>query len=186
MSSRVIYVSTDVEADGPVPGIFSMLSIGSAAYTPSGNLLSTFADNLCVLPEASEDPETMKFWGKNPKAWKAATKKPREPKEVMIEYLYWVKNLPGKPVFCAWPLGFDWSFVYYYLIRFCGESPFGFSGLDIKSLACGVLGKDYTKISKNQVSKYVGKNIHHTHVAIEDAMEQGELLIGLIKELSKR
>ena len=28
-----IYISTDVETDGPIPGQHSMLSIGSAAYT---------------------------------------------------------------------------------------------------------------------------------------------------------
>ena len=27
-----IYISTDVEADGPIPGPHSMLSFGSAAY----------------------------------------------------------------------------------------------------------------------------------------------------------
>ena len=32
MSSE-IYVSTDVEADGPIPGPHSMLSFASAAYT---------------------------------------------------------------------------------------------------------------------------------------------------------
>jgi hypothetical protein len=33
MSGKEIYVSTDVEADGPIPGPNSMLSFGSAAYT---------------------------------------------------------------------------------------------------------------------------------------------------------
>ena len=33
MSSNEIFVSTDVEADGPIPGPNSMLSFGSAAYT---------------------------------------------------------------------------------------------------------------------------------------------------------
>jgi hypothetical protein len=27
-----IYVSTDVETDGPIPGVYSMLSFASAAY----------------------------------------------------------------------------------------------------------------------------------------------------------
>ncbi|MBI4223476.1 MAG: exonuclease, partial [Deltaproteobacteria bacterium] len=38
-----IYVSTDVEADGPIPGQNSMLSFGSAAYDAGKNLLSTFS-----------------------------------------------------------------------------------------------------------------------------------------------
>lgn len=40
-----IYVSTDVEADGPIPGINSMLSFGSAAYLADKTLISTFTAN---------------------------------------------------------------------------------------------------------------------------------------------
>ena len=42
MSSNEIYVSTDVEADGPIPGPNSMLSFGSAAYTGGKELIGTF------------------------------------------------------------------------------------------------------------------------------------------------
>jgi len=45
-----IYVSTDVEADGPIPGPYSMLSFGSAAYRPDKHLLGTFTANLEQLP----------------------------------------------------------------------------------------------------------------------------------------
>lgn len=40
-----IYVSTDVEIDGPIPGPFSLLSIGSIAYTEEGIELSRFSAN---------------------------------------------------------------------------------------------------------------------------------------------
>lgn len=45
-----IYVSTDVEADGPIPGINSMLSFGSAAYLADKTLVGTFTVNLQTLP----------------------------------------------------------------------------------------------------------------------------------------
>lgn len=41
-----IYISTDVETDGPIPGPHSMLSIGSTAYTADKILVSTFSANL--------------------------------------------------------------------------------------------------------------------------------------------
>jgi hypothetical protein len=53
-----IYVSTDVETDGPVAGKHSMLSIGSAAYTPEKEMLSTFSANLETLPNAPSDSKT--------------------------------------------------------------------------------------------------------------------------------
>ena len=54
-----IYVSTDIETDGPVPGLNSMLSFGSAAYLADKTMISTFSANLEFLPGASGDPMTM-------------------------------------------------------------------------------------------------------------------------------
>ena len=51
-----IYVSTDVEADGPIPGPHSMLSVGSAAFTLDKQLLSTFEVNLETLDGAVPHP----------------------------------------------------------------------------------------------------------------------------------
>ena len=57
-----IYVSTDVETDGPIPGVNSMLSLGSAAYMHDKTLISTFSANLETLPDAIADPKTMAWW----------------------------------------------------------------------------------------------------------------------------
>jgi hypothetical protein len=62
MSSKEIYVSTDVEADGPIPGPNSMLSFGSAAYTGGKELTGTFSANLETLPGATADPKTAEWW----------------------------------------------------------------------------------------------------------------------------
>jgi len=59
-----IYVSTDIEADGPIPGPHSMLSIGSAAYTGGKILVSTFSANLETLPGAQPHPKTAEWWAK--------------------------------------------------------------------------------------------------------------------------
>ena len=56
-----IYVSTDVESDGPIPGPHSMLSFASAAYTADKTLLSTFSANLDLLPGVHLDPTATPF-----------------------------------------------------------------------------------------------------------------------------
>jgi hypothetical protein len=61
-----IYVSTDVEADGRIPGPSSMLSFASAAYKADKELVSTFARNLETLPGASPDPDTAEWWKSQP------------------------------------------------------------------------------------------------------------------------
>ena len=57
-----IYVSTDVEADGPIPGPHSMLSFASAAYLADKTLVDTYTANLELLPGAEGHPRTMRWW----------------------------------------------------------------------------------------------------------------------------
>ena len=61
-----IYVSTDIETDGPVAGKHSMLSIGSAAYLADKELLGTFSANLETLPASAPDPKTAAWWATQP------------------------------------------------------------------------------------------------------------------------
>src|SRR3954471_21909909 len=102
-----IYVSTDVETDGPIPGPHSMLSFASAAYRPDKALVSTFSANLQTLPGASGHPETMAWWQTQPEAWAEARRDPQDPAAAMRSYVAWLKGLPGAPVFVAYPAGFD-------------------------------------------------------------------------------
>ena len=51
-----IYISTDVETDGPIPGPHSMLSLGSAAYTADKRLLSTFTPTLIERGSVAAPP----------------------------------------------------------------------------------------------------------------------------------
>jgi hypothetical protein len=48
----------------------------------------------------------------------------------MPRYVAWLKTLPGKTVFVGYPAAYDFLFVYWYLMRFAGESPFTHQALD--------------------------------------------------------
>lgn len=179
---REIYVSTDIESDGPIPGPNSMLSFGSVAFHDDGSVVSTFTRNLATLPGASGDPDTMKWWSGQPEAWEACRKDPVAPEQAMQDYAEWVESLPGRPVFVAYPAGFDFLFVYWYLVKFAGRSPFSFSALDIKSYAMAVLKKTYREsVKKNMPKAWFPKEHKHSHVALDDAMEQGMLFISMLK-----
>lgn len=181
-----IYVSTDIESDGPIPGANSMLSFGSAAFLPNGEMRDTFSANLDTLPDAAPDPGTMEWWGRNPEAWAACRTDPRNPTEAMTAYVRWLRKLPGKPVFVGYPAGYDFLFVYWYLIRFAGESPFSFSALDIKSYAMAMLGTEFRRTAKrNMPKRWFGKH-PHTHVALDDAIGQGVLFCNMLAENAAR
>ncbi|UCH52703.1 MAG: exonuclease, partial [Pseudomonadota bacterium] len=87
-----IYVSTDIEADGPIPGPHSMLSFASVAYGRDKTVLASFSANLETLPDATPHPRTMEWWQQFPQAWEACRKDTRDPQHVMTEYLAWVNG----------------------------------------------------------------------------------------------
>ena len=177
-----IYVSTDVEADGPIPGPHSLLSFASAAYTPDKKLLGAFSANLETLPGARPDPRTLAWWQQHPEAYQATRTNLEDPGAAMTRYVAWVKELPGSPVFVAYPAGFDFLFVYWYLIRFAGESPFCFSALDIKTYAMSLLKCGYREATKKNMPKRWFDPLPHSHVALDDAVEQGALFCNMLAE----
>ncbi len=180
-----IYVSTDVETDGPIPGIHSMLSFGSAAYLPDKTLLATFSANLELLPGATSNPKTMAWWQNQPEAWEACRKDLVQPEEAMKKYVLWLNALPGIPVFVGYPAAFDFMFVYWYLIRFTGESPFSHSALDIKTLAMVALKSGYRRATKRNMPKRWFDSLRHTHNALDDAIEQGALFCNIFGEMGQ-
>ena len=177
-----IYVSTDIEADGPIPGPYSMLSFGSAAYLADKTLVSTFSANLDTLPGASGHPDTMLWWESKPDAWEACRLDPEPPHLVMPRYVAWLKRLPGRPVFVAYPAAYDFMFVYWYLMRFAGESPFSHSALDIKTYAMALLKRDYRGSVKRNMPRRWFDDYPHTHVALDDAIGQGVLFCNMLAE----
>jgi hypothetical protein len=177
-----IYVSTDVETDGPIPGPHSMLSFASAAYLADKTLIGTFAANLETLPGAQGHPDTIAWWGQHAEAFAATRQNLETPEVAMPRYVAWVKSLPGRPAFVAYPVGFDFLFVYWYMIRFAGASPFSFSAIDIKTYAMALLKRDYREsVKRNMPNRWFDK-LPHTHVALDDAIEQGALFCNMLAE----
>lgn len=180
-----IYISTDIEADGPIPGPNSMLSFASVALDGAGKEIGTFSANLETLPGAVADPKTKAWWDTQPDAWAACRTDTRDPAEAMNDYVNWLEGLPGRPVFVAFPLLFDMMFVYWYLIKFVGRSPFSHSGIDIKTMAyIGMGAGSYRSSTKrNMPRNWLPPQSRHTHIALDDAREQGELFMNILDDL---
>src|SRR3990167_6245684 len=184
MSKEIeIYISTDIEADGPIPGPHSMLSIGSAAFLPDKTIVSSFSANLETLPGATQDSRTMEWWKGFPQAWEACRLYPRPPVSVMAEYLKWLQALAGRPIFLGWPASWDFMWVYWYLVRFTGERPFRENALDIRSYAMGMRRSEFRLTTRTYLPKrWFDDWLPHTHVALDDALEQGALFCNMLAE----
>jgi hypothetical protein len=180
-----IYVSIDVESTGPCPGLYSMISLGAAAFTRDGEELGTWSSNLAELPDAYRDPDTMAFWAEHPEAWALATENPIEPGIAMDAFASWVARLGGKPMAAASPASFDFSFVCWYCWKFTHKSPLGYDCIDVRSLAMGITySRGYYDLREQQfaaIRKEVDREGLREHVALDDAIEQGRLLVALLR-----
>ena len=199
-----IYISTDVETDGPIPGEYSMLSLGSVALNKNGKVLGKFYKKLKRLKGAKQHPKTMEFWKENLKDYKEATKNAQVPKKVMYDYINWLEKLEKKTksqlIFLAWPLGFDYQFVFWYMVKFVKkfqtihpfEIPFSFGqGIDTKTFAMAHLKKPYQECMDSKMPKRWFKGIINlkgkwkNHKAIDDALKEGKIFIRILKENQK-
>ena len=187
MPKKEIYISIDVETDGPIPGQNSILSLGAAAFLPGNpEPVSTYYARLFPTPGAVQDPDTMKWWETQKEAWEECSSGGGPAQDVMNEFRNWVENTAktcnASPVCVAYPAGFDFMFVYWYLIKYVGKSPFSFSCIDIKSYAMSMLKKGYRACSKKGMPKHWFSDAPHTHKAVDDAIEQGKLFMNMLKE----
>jgi DNA polymerase III epsilon subunit-like protein len=167
MDEEEVYISVDIEASGPIPGEYSMLSIGACEI---GNMKNSFYAEIQPISEKFVK-EALDVCGFSMEEMK---KRGATPYEAMRKFAEWIKRSSNgkRPVFVAHGLGFDWSFVNYYFIRFMGANPFSISGIDIKSVWLGKTKCSWQKTSKTDIKRALGVHLEHTHNALEDAKEQ--------------
>jgi hypothetical protein len=191
----LVYVVTDVEADGGDPASNSLRALCSITVSEQGGPAAVFDAVLQRRGGAVEDPDTMAFYARNPAAWRAALANPRDPALVMRDYVAWVKGLPGQPVFVAHPLTFDGLWVDAYLRRytqhvlfrgpFQGETLFAGGGLDLASLAMGAAALPYRRAWGPYIPADWRGNIPQTHRSRDDAEGHAALLrtlLGKVRE----
>ena len=176
-----IYVSTDIETDGPSPGHYSMLSLASVAFRLDKSIISTFQRNLQLLPGAKQLPATMEFWKSQPEAWAACRTNLVSPADAMKDYSQWLSTLPAKPVLVAHPVGFDYTFVHWYLHEFTGDSPLWPAGLDIASYAMAVMRRPFTESHRPYMPReWIDPNQPHTHKALDDALGHAMVFCNMV------
>lgn len=166
-----VFVSVDVEADGPIPGDNSMISLGAVVI---GKPDLTFYRELRPISERFV-PEALAVSGLDRDKLR---EEGADPEATMQDFASFLEDAsPGRrPVFVAFNATFDWMFVNWYFIHFIGRNPFGIAGLDIKAYYMGALGKRrWADTTKGQFDKRFLSGAPHTHNALDDAREQAEI-----------
>lgn len=159
-------IVVDVEADGAVPHLFSMVCFGAIVVEPS--LSKTFYG--AVKPISEE-------WDADALAVSGISREEHltfdDPHEVMLKFKEWIAaNSTGRPIFISDNLAFDWQWINYYFHRFVGSNPFGFSGRRIGDIYSGLV-KDFFAASKWKSFRQT----KHTHNPVDDARGNAEALL---------
>lgn len=184
-----IYFSADVETDGPIPGPYSLLSFaivyaghfdGRKFYRPA-DYRKVFYRELKPISNSYElealnvnglDRESLKEHGQHPS-------------QAMSDAFRWVTEVAGtsKPVLVAYPLSFDWTWLYWYFVQFSKEgSPFGYSHCyDIKTAVSVKARRPITASGRSKLPRRLLPDRVHTHHALDDAIEQAEIFANVFE-----
>lgn len=174
-----LYVAVDVEADGPIPGPYSMISLGMAVV---GRPELAFYSE--VRPISDEfDPRALAVSGLDRDR---LLREAPAAEEAMRAAARWVDGLRriGRPVFLAAPAVWDGMFVHWYFVRFVGRSPFGMtgSGVDLRSYWMGMTGGEWAHTRKSAIKAALGlRGLPHTHHAGEDAAELAQIFDAVLR-----
>jgi hypothetical protein len=177
------YFSADVETDGPIPGPFSILSFaivyagrfdGEHFLRPQRYDRSLYKE----LKPISDNfqPDALRV---NKLDRARLCIEGELPGRAMTEASRWVRSIAGSanPVLVAYPLSFDWSWLYWYFIRYSDDgSPFGYSRcFDIKTALAVKAGIPIASSARSRLHPSLRSARQHTHHALDDAIEQAEI-----------
>ncbi|MDA0659312.1 MAG: exonuclease [Planctomycetota bacterium] len=158
------FIMVDVEADGPIPGDYSMVCLGAIVVDPPLN--KTFYGRLKPISE-KWNPDALKIAGFS----RQETLTFDDPTTVMDTFDAWVREVSrGRPLFISDNNGFDWQFINWYFHHFLGSNPFGFSSANLASLYKGIVRDTYSNF------RHLRKT-EPTHHPVDDARGNAEALL---------
>lgn len=168
---REVLISVDVEAAGPIPGEYSLLSIGACNVDDE---TQTFSCEIKPI-NSNADPKALEVSGLS---LKRLAEIGLPPSEAMRRFEDWLRSTTSGNetlVFVGFNAPFDWSFVNYYFHKYVGRNPFGFTALDIKAYYMGATGCAWGDTRSSRISADLGLHQKGDHIALNDAKLQAEL-----------
>ena len=178
-----LYVATDVEADGPIPGPYSMISFG---MTVVGKPKLCFYTELKPISKDFQQ-QALEISGLDRER---LIQEAPHPRLAMMKAADWINSLfkIGRPVFLAAPSVWDGMFIHWYFIKFLNMSPFGptGSGIDLRSYWMGLTGCEWTESRIENIKNSLSLNrIEHKHHALEDAKEISLIFNSILNKLEE-
>jgi DNA polymerase III epsilon subunit-like protein len=177
---REIYVATDIEADGPIPGPYSMLSLGMAVV---GHPELSHYVELKPISDAFV-PEALAVSGLDRERLMRDAPTPEAAMQGVAEWLESLASL-GEPIFVAAPAVFDGMFVHWYFVKFAGRNPFAVNGagIDLRSYWMGSRCTTWQATGRSAITEQLGiVPPPHTHNALDDARELAAIFEAMLRD----
>ena len=183
------YFSADVETDGPIPGPFSILSFalvyagsfdGERFVRPTDYRRTLYKELKPISESWEADALRVNGLDRGRLCIEGES-----PETAMTTTCQWVKGIAGaaRPVFVAYPVSFDWTWLYWYFIRFSAfGSPFDYSRcFDIKTAFAVKASIPISEAGRSKINSSLRSNRTHTHNALDDAIEQAEIFANVFE-----
>jgi ribonuclease T len=179
------YFCVDCEASGPVPPLYNLLSIGvTVVHRAEGKHVLGASDYVELKPIfPGFDPGALAVCGLDPERLRREALDPQEALKQLAAFVQAQNRGGERPVFVGHNAVFDWSYIAYYYAHFGMENPFGYKGLDTKSLAMGVLRIPWKDTSKEVLERMLHlppQEASRIHRADYDAEYQARILQALL------
>jgi DNA polymerase III epsilon subunit-like protein len=183
-----IYYSVDVEASGPVPGLYNLVSIGAVPVVSTGGPFRPAEERFYVELKpigGAFDDEAMAVHGiGRAHLEQHGTEASKAMRDLVDFVARGVGRRDARAVFVGHNAAFDWSYISYYFTLFKMPNPFGYKALDIKSLAMGRLRIDWFETSKENLERLLPavprQDLRRAHRADYDALYQAHILCALL------
>lgn len=174
-SSREVYISVDIEAAGPFPPKYSMLSLGACEVDNSEN-------SFYVEMKPINRSFIKKAISVGGFSIESLMRSGTDPSEAMKLFKKWIIKTSGNnvPVFVGFNAPFDWQYVNWYFFEFIGSNPFGINALDIKAYYMGISGTNWLNTSSSKLPEWLRRKDKIKHHALSDAVAQGEIFHKLL------
>ncbi len=184
---RSTWFCIDIEASGPVPSLFDMISLGAVAVHENGDGTLRLGDSFYV-----EIVPTAPGWDLGAEAIHGLSRahllaEGVSRRDAMERLADWVKTSTDegtKPVFVGHNAPFDWSHVAWCYAAEEFDNPFGYKALCTKALATGVLGVHWLDSGKETIAQALAlpeEDTRQKHRADYDAAYQALVLKGLLE-----
>lgn len=173
------YIVVDIEASGPSPCKYAMLSLGAAT-------LNEPPDSFYVEIKPDKDGYQQESMDVHELSLQDLKSSGTEVKTALQDFLAWVEKVTpsgSEPVFCAFNAPFDWMYVNDYFHCYLGYNPFGHKALDIKALYMGHRRTTWGETSHAAISAAYHKAESLSHHAREDALQEAILLKEILHEI---